>query len=111
MAEGRPGTHGLEVRSRQASSISPTDACHSALDGGVKLRPTPEELKAIGPSFEKKWQSYYADKPDRPAMWIGPVSMYDPSRLIFASVNSLRQVCWRSNVDPGTQILCYRVLR
>lgn len=57
-------------------SILHTDVRFSALDGGVKLRPTPEELKAIGPHFEKKWQSYYADKPDRPAMWIGPVSMY-----------------------------------
>ena len=47
----------------------------SALDAGVKLRPTEEELKAIGPAFKQKWEEYYVGVPDKPVMWIGPVSM------------------------------------
>ncbi|THG94131.1 hypothetical protein EW026_g7277, partial [Hermanssonia centrifuga] len=53
----------------------------NALDAGVKLRPTAEELRAIGPAFDKKWNEYYVNAPDKPVMWIGPVSMLvgDPS--------------------------------
>ncbi|KIP06402.1 hypothetical protein PHLGIDRAFT_72751 [Phlebiopsis gigantea 11061_1 CR5-6] len=53
----------------------------NALDAGVKLRPNEEELKAIGPDFRQKWEEYYVGVPDKPVMWIGPVSMFvgDPS--------------------------------
>lgn len=47
----------------------------SALDAGVKLRPTADELAAIGPAFTEKWKEYYENAPDKPVMWIGPVSM------------------------------------
>ncbi|GJE92907.1 GMC oxidoreductase [Phanerochaete sordida] len=53
----------------------------NALDAGVKIRPTPAELTAIGPAFAQKWAQYYAGAPDKAAMWFGPVSMLvgDPS--------------------------------
>ncbi len=50
----------------------------SALDAGVKLRPTAEEFRAMSPAFDKKWNKYYVNAPDKPVMWIGPVSMYVP---------------------------------
>ncbi|KAI0089827.1 hypothetical protein BDY19DRAFT_992786 [Irpex rosettiformis] len=47
----------------------------NALDAGIKLRFTPDELKAIGPNFTKKWDAYYASRKDSPVIWTGPVSM------------------------------------
>ncbi|KAF8607376.1 alcohol oxidase [Ceratobasidium sp. AG-I] len=40
----------------------------NCIDSGCKLRPTPEELKQIGPEFGKVWQKYFEDKPDKPVM-------------------------------------------
>ncbi|OCH90856.1 alcohol oxidase [Obba rivulosa] len=53
----------------------------NALDAGVKIRPSPEELKAVGPDFAPRWQEYFADAPDKPIMWLGPISVFtgDPS--------------------------------
>ncbi|KDQ20459.1 hypothetical protein BOTBODRAFT_124058 [Botryobasidium botryosum FD-172 SS1] len=47
----------------------------NALDAGIKLRPTPDELKAIGPAFQKRWETFYKDVDDKPVMWMGSVSM------------------------------------
>jgi alcohol oxidase len=46
----------------------------SGIDAGVKLRPSAEELKELGPQFEKQWNEYFADAPDKPVIWIGTVS-------------------------------------
>jgi len=53
----------------------------NALDAGIKIRPTTEELKAIGPNFQQRWETFFKDAPDKPVMWMGPVSMLvgDPS--------------------------------
>ncbi|TFK52445.1 hypothetical protein OE88DRAFT_1657716 [Heliocybe sulcata] len=48
---------------------------HNAIDSGIKLRPTPEELKEIGPDFEERWKEYFENAPDKPVLWIGAVSM------------------------------------
>lgn len=48
----------------------------SALDAGVKIRPTEEELKEIGPDFTARWNEYFVNAPDKPVMWMGPVSMF-----------------------------------
>lgn len=48
---------------------------YSALDAGVKIRPTVEELAAIGPEFSNRWAEYFADAPDKPVMWLGSVAM------------------------------------
>ncbi|KAI0089825.1 alcohol oxidase-like protein [Irpex rosettiformis] len=84
----------------------------NALDAGVKLRFTDEELKTIGPEFTKKWHSYYASRNDSPAMWIGTVSMFvgdpstTPSRKYFSigyyvqHPSSLGFVHIRSGTDP-----------
>ncbi|KDQ62486.1 alcohol oxidase [Jaapia argillacea MUCL 33604] len=55
----------------------------NALDAGIKLRPSPEELKQIGPDFEPRWKEYFENAPDKPVMWMGPVSMFvgDPTMV------------------------------
>ncbi|KAH7926097.1 alcohol oxidase [Leucogyrophana mollusca] len=54
---------------------------HNAIDAGIKLRPTAEDLLELGPEFRDRWQTYFADAPDKPVIWLGPVSAYlgDPS--------------------------------
>ncbi|PCH43098.1 GMC oxidoreductase [Wolfiporia cocos MD-104 SS10] len=56
---------------------------HNSIDSGIKLRPTEEELKEIGPDFEHQWKNFYADAPDKPALWFGSLAMYvgDPSTV------------------------------
>ncbi|EMD35142.1 hypothetical protein CERSUDRAFT_139982 [Gelatoporia subvermispora B] len=53
----------------------------NALDAGVKIRPSPAELAVIGPDFAARWKEYFADAPDKPIMWLGPISVFtgDPS--------------------------------
>ncbi|KIM84345.1 alcohol oxidase [Piloderma croceum F 1598] len=54
---------------------------HNGLDAGVKLRPTAQELEELGTQFKQQWTEYFANAPDKPVIWIGPVSAYlgDPS--------------------------------
>ncbi|KZT29805.1 GMC oxidoreductase [Neolentinus lepideus HHB14362 ss-1] len=49
---------------------------HNAIDSGVKLRPTSEELKELGPDFEARWKERFENSPDKPALWIGSVAMF-----------------------------------
>ncbi|TCD66628.1 hypothetical protein EIP91_001095 [Steccherinum ochraceum] len=44
----------------------------NGIDAAVKMRPVSvDEVRSIGPEFEKKWESFYADHPDRSVLWIG----------------------------------------
>ncbi|KAH7926098.1 alcohol oxidase [Leucogyrophana mollusca] len=54
---------------------------HNGIDAGVKLRPTAEELEELGPEFQNRWQTHFANAPDKPVIWLGPVAAYlgDPS--------------------------------
>lgn len=38
----------------------------NAMDATVKLRPTDEEVEALGPEFQKLWNKDYKDSPNRP---------------------------------------------
>ncbi|TFK36632.1 GMC oxidoreductase-domain-containing protein [Crucibulum laeve] len=49
---------------------------HNAMDAGIKLRPTAEDLKELGPEFENRWKTYFADKPDKPIMLTGSFAAY-----------------------------------
>ncbi|KAG6876028.1 hypothetical protein C0992_001295, partial [Termitomyces sp. T32_za158] len=46
----------------------------NAIDAGFKIRPTEEELKEMGPEFNKLWNEYFKDKPDKPVMFGSIVS-------------------------------------
>ncbi|KAH7913539.1 GMC oxidoreductase-domain-containing protein, partial [Hygrophoropsis aurantiaca] len=54
---------------------------HNAIDAGIKLRPTTAELQELGPEFRNRWETYFANAPDKPVIWLGVVSAYlgDPS--------------------------------
>ncbi|KAF5359173.1 hypothetical protein D9756_003510 [Leucocoprinus leucothites] len=49
---------------------------HNGMDAGVKLRPTAEDLESIGPSFTKRWNSYFANAPDKPVMLMSSIAAY-----------------------------------
>ncbi|TFK36631.1 alcohol oxidase-like protein [Crucibulum laeve] len=49
---------------------------HNGLDAGIKMRPNEEDLKILGPAFEERWKTFFADAPDKPVVWIGTVSGY-----------------------------------
>lgn len=44
----------------------------NGIDAGVKIRPTPEELRQFAswptPHFNSGWESYFKNKPDKPVM-------------------------------------------
>ncbi|KAF8904338.1 alcohol oxidase-like protein [Mucidula mucida] len=39
-------------------------------DGCIKMRPLPEELEELGPEFVEHFNKAYADKPDKPLLWM-----------------------------------------
>ncbi|KAK7051609.1 hypothetical protein VNI00_004588 [Paramarasmius palmivorus] len=54
---------------------------HNGLDAGIKMRPTPQDLKELGPAFEHRWKTYFENAPDKPVIWVGAVScnLVDPA--------------------------------
>lgn len=49
---------------------------HNGVDAGIKLRPNAEELEEIGPGFENRWKTYFANAPDKPVMLSGTLTAY-----------------------------------
>ncbi|KAJ7364301.1 GMC oxidoreductase-domain-containing protein [Mycena albidolilacea] len=49
---------------------------HNGIEAGIKIRPNAKELEVLGPSFSKRWQEFFANRPDKPVMWIGPLAGY-----------------------------------
>ncbi|KAF8263967.1 alcohol oxidase-like protein [Lactarius quietus] len=44
---------------------------HNTIDAGIKWRPTPSEVAELGPEFQEYWESYFANAPDKPVLWVG----------------------------------------
>ncbi|KAK7688556.1 hypothetical protein QCA50_008094 [Cerrena zonata] len=65
---------------------------HNGIDAGIKLRPSKEEIKQIGPAFSKKWNDFYANAPDKPVIWLGPLALYASPilEMIFVESPSFR---------------------
>ena len=42
----------------------------NSIDAAIKLRPTEEEVKSMGPEFEKYWSATFAGKPDKSMIFI-----------------------------------------
>lgn len=40
-----------------------------------QIRPTEAELKEMGPDFNKLWDTYFKDKPDKPVMYVSVLSL------------------------------------
>ncbi|KAF9489441.1 alcohol oxidase [Pleurotus eryngii] len=48
----------------------------NGIDGGIKLRPSEEDLKELGPNFTRIWNSYFKDAPDKPVMIFVPFAAH-----------------------------------
>lgn len=63
--------------------FDPNRACHliCQTDACAKLRPTAEEITALGPEFQEDWDIEFAKAPTRPLMLCGMVSAFlaDPT--------------------------------
>jgi len=46
----------------------------NGLEAGIKLRPTAEDLKVLGPEFASRWAEHFENSPDKPVVWIGAVA-------------------------------------
>ena len=59
----------------------------SAIDAGIKWRPTPSEVEELGPKFQEYWESRFANAPDKPILWmgIGSSCMFQPRMLLISS--------------------------
>lgn len=55
----------------------------NGIEAGVKIRPTEQELKEMGPEFRNGWDSYFKNKPDKPVMHYSLISGYTYSDLVI----------------------------
>jgi alcohol oxidase len=44
---------------------------HNYVDTGIKLRPTEDEVRCMGPAFQKVWNEFFFDKLDKAVIYIG----------------------------------------
>ena len=51
-----------------------TDDGTSGLEAGIKWRPNQSELPELGSEFREIWDSFYANSPDKPVLWMGIIS-------------------------------------
>ncbi|KAK0500276.1 GMC oxidoreductase-domain-containing protein [Armillaria luteobubalina] len=85
----------------------------NGIDAGIKMRPTERDLKVLGPTFTKQWNEFFLDAPDKPVMWIGPISANcsadpppQPGRKFFSILYyteypvSLGRVHIQAGLDP-----------
>ncbi|KAF4617514.1 hypothetical protein D9613_005759 [Agrocybe pediades] len=49
---------------------------NNGINATIKLRPTEADLKTMSPSFDARWKSYYADKPDKWVLIMAPLAAY-----------------------------------
>jgi alcohol oxidase len=68
---GDPGTH-----ARLAEEFKNGKGAYvwNYVDTGIKYRPNKDEIKSMGPEFENVWKEYFANKPDKPLMYLGMMS-------------------------------------
>ena len=60
-------------RSSHLSVVSADTLQISAIDAGIKMRPTNEELLSMSPEFNySRWSSYFANAPDKPVILAVP---------------------------------------
>ncbi|KAI0043154.1 GMC oxidoreductase [Auriscalpium vulgare] len=71
----RNDSESIARASEQWKSTGKGLMAHSSLDAGFKMRPLASELDMLGPRFQRRWEDFYALKPDKPLLWIGVLSM------------------------------------
>ncbi|KAJ7227334.1 GMC oxidoreductase-domain-containing protein [Mycena pura] len=48
----------------------------NGVEAGIKIRPNARDLEVLGSTFTKRWQEFFANQPDKPVMYIGPLVYY-----------------------------------
>ena len=56
----------------QLPAVSADTLQNSAVDAGIKMRPTNEELSSMSPEFDRRWSTYFANAPDKPVILMLP---------------------------------------
>jgi hypothetical protein len=56
-------------------SVSTDTLQNSGVDGGIKMRPTNEELSSMSSEFSHRWSTFFADAPDKPVVLAIPFAM------------------------------------
>ncbi|KAI5844055.1 GMC oxidoreductase-domain-containing protein [Morchella snyderi] len=70
---GVPEVHAQGVKDlEEAKGIYTTNF----IDAGSKLRPSEEEIEAMGPEFRKYWNEYFKDAKDKPVLFAGLVNAF-----------------------------------
>ncbi|THH07338.1 hypothetical protein EW145_g3449 [Phellinidium pouzarii] len=64
----------LSIYRASNESVTTDDFLRGDKETQDKIRPTEEELKEMGPEFNKLWDTYFKDKPDKPVMFGSIVS-------------------------------------
>ncbi|KAJ7019851.1 GMC oxidoreductase-domain-containing protein [Mycena alexandri] len=49
---------------------------HNGVEAGIKIRPNAKDLEVVGSTFSKRWQDFFANNPDKPVAWVGPLAGY-----------------------------------
>ncbi|KAJ7126760.1 GMC oxidoreductase-domain-containing protein [Mycena epipterygia] len=49
---------------------------HNGIEAGIKIRPNAKDLETLGATFSQRWNDFFANQPDKPVMWIGPIVGY-----------------------------------
>jgi len=63
----------VELSFHYATNHSLDLGTSSSIDAGIRIRPNVEDLKTM-PEFEERWQTYFANSPDKPLMVIASVA-------------------------------------
>lgn len=51
----------------------------SGVDAAIKLRPREDEVHELGPEFQSRWRDFFANKPDKPIVWMKGSPRYAPN--------------------------------
>jgi hypothetical protein len=49
-------------------AVSTDTLQNSGVDGGIKMRPTNEELSSMSSEFSHRWSTFFANAPDKPVV-------------------------------------------
>ncbi|KAH9046734.1 alcohol oxidase-like protein [Lactarius hengduanensis] len=61
----------LDITAAEFGKTRKEISMHNSIDAGIKWRPNPSEVAELGPEFQEYWDSYLANAPDKPVLWIG----------------------------------------
>ncbi|KAF7424160.1 hypothetical protein PC9H_009463 [Pleurotus ostreatus] len=79
----------------------------NGIDAGVKLRPSVDELKELGPGFQERWKAYFENAPDKPIIWMGPLSNPSDLEVLRWAYKKGREIARRMPLYRGEPTQCH----